>query len=147
MVRRKKIKNGPIPVVSFVGTKQLVNQFIVFVKSICPACRATATKRHSIFHAKIKGRSAKKLAEVLYRGATVALKRKSIKAHALMQWEPTRLIWDHVTLAYLNRIRRQCASGSQVAGKIGIPLHTVKNILLKRRRNQTLTSSSNVSRP
>ncbi len=87
-------KPNGLPVIQFVGSKSMNEQFLDFVKSIAPKYRGTVAVRHycsqPIYHSSVTGRSAKKLAEVLYGDCTVAIPRKLESARAIMAWQSQR---------------------------------------------------------
>jgi hypothetical protein len=88
------LKNGrPYPRIVFGGGRRIVEQFIDFVKTVCPEHRAIAVRNKHVVGGElvsvaVAGRNAKRLAEVLYADAPVSLSRKLALARQAMEWNP-----------------------------------------------------------
>jgi hypothetical protein len=79
-------KNGAV--VRLCGSKDLLEQFVLFVKTIVPlSWRGSVIPQKSIWQVSVAGLAAAKLAAVLYKDAETALDRKAELASRIMQEE------------------------------------------------------------
>ena len=65
------------PEMSLVGNKEIVYQFLDFVKHHCPPCRATPKPKKNIWCIRITGEIALHIIKLMYMGCDIALDRKN----------------------------------------------------------------------
>jgi hypothetical protein len=74
------------PVISLIGSRRLVEQFIDFAYSIAPTAQAGITRNKSMWGVKFTDRFAQQIVPALYDNCVVALPRKLLAAQEVVEW-------------------------------------------------------------
>lgn len=127
-------KGDRLPTMYLCGSRPMMEQFRLFVLHHCPDCQGVVRRDHSIWEFRIGARFACKMAEVLYKDASVALPRKAVLAERAMRFEgrhaqPNR---SNLTAEKLAELKAVHGTWAEVGNALGMSADAAANIYRRR---------------
>jgi hypothetical protein len=99
-------KSRPYPQVGLIGSGDTVEQFLAFVRTVCPRCKAAPHHRGNTYSVALSDYQAYRVVEALYSGCSIALPRKEVIALQVLDKPIVMRIgkWDGITVEDLDEM-------------------------------------------